>query len=271
MRLGNLQDNSGERGLCGSRTGCGALSTATRRRAGARSGRIPVALQPLADVRMNSRDMAALLPDISVLRDRSRALAMIEAIVSPEWESRYYSFDVRWAEDQQMASMRNGSGDEYSIVFTQHGAFIRGFDHESPMSPALTQQLWPGLIDDVPVAFLPQVSEPAFSCDGRLEATFCLWRLTTHEAWQTGAIDYPQFGGYRTSPDGSEVLAILCDASPRSYLAFASDYYEVTVDPDAAELIWALSPLDSETVAALNPAVTLVDIRSDLNQIGYPA
>jgi hypothetical protein len=33
-----------------------------------------------------------------------------------------------------MASMRNGSGDAYSIVFSSHGAFIRGMEHESPMS-----------------------------------------------------------------------------------------------------------------------------------------
>jgi hypothetical protein len=31
--------------------------------------------------------------------------------------------------------MNNGSGDEYSIVFAPAGAFVRGFDHESPMSP----------------------------------------------------------------------------------------------------------------------------------------
>ena len=35
--------------------------------------------------------------------------------------------------------MRNGSGDEYSITFTDDDAFLRGFDQESPASPfALT-------------------------------------------------------------------------------------------------------------------------------------
>jgi hypothetical protein len=43
---------------------------------------------------VNVTDVAAELPNIPLLRDRCRALAMIEAIVSPDWESRYYSFDA---------------------------------------------------------------------------------------------------------------------------------------------------------------------------------
>jgi hypothetical protein len=56
------------------------------------------------------------LPPPSVLKAVSKALA-----VGP-------------AED--LASMQNGSGDEYSIVFLDDGAaYARGFDHESPVSP----------------------------------------------------------------------------------------------------------------------------------------
>jgi hypothetical protein len=223
------------------------------------------------DMRVNSRDLAARLPDIATLRDRSRALAMLDAIMSPEWESRYYSFTAAWADDQQMASMRNGGGDEYSIVFAPHGAFIRGFDHESPMSPAATDELWPGLVDDIPAVFEPQVNEPAFSYEGRLEATFCLWRETADASWRTGAIEYAEYGGYRTSPDGSEMLAILCDSTADSYLAFATDYYEVTLDPAAASHVWALRRLDPDVVRALNPDVTIADLGADINEIGYPS
>jgi hypothetical protein len=46
---------------------------------------------------------------------------MLDAIMSPEWEWRYYSFDSRWGPGEEMASMRNGSGDAYSIVFSSAG------------------------------------------------------------------------------------------------------------------------------------------------------
>jgi hypothetical protein len=220
---------------------------------------------------MNVHDVAAALPEVSVLRDRCRAIAMLEAVVSPDWASRYYSFDAAWADGEEMASMRNGSGDEYSIVFGSVGAFIRGFDHESPMSPANNDgHLWPGLVEGIPEAFTRQVNEPAFSYDGVLSATFCLWRQPDDSRWQTGTIDFPDFGGYREDPDGSAMIAILCSPGPDAYLAFASDYYETTLDPVATARVWALRPLDDATVATLNPDLTLADVQEDASAIGYP-
>jgi hypothetical protein len=58
----------------------------------------------------------------------SKALAMLDAILSPEWEYRYYSCNGKWAPGETMASMRNGSGDGYFILFNGHGAAIKGFD-----------------------------------------------------------------------------------------------------------------------------------------------
>jgi hypothetical protein len=40
---------------------------------------------------MTAQDVVRRLPDIPVVRDRSRSLAMLDAILSPVWEYRYYS------------------------------------------------------------------------------------------------------------------------------------------------------------------------------------
>jgi hypothetical protein len=219
-------------------------------------------------VRVNVQEVAARLPDVPMLRDRCRALAMIEAIVCPDWEFRYYSFDADWAPGEEMASMRNGSGDAYSIVFAPAGAFIRGLDHESPMSPARHVGLWPGLIGTVPSVFDAQVREPAFSDHGQLDATFVLWRQFSNDSWQTGAIAFPTYGGRRSSPDGSELLTVLIDPGPDTYLGFAADYYEIALDTPAVAHLWALRPLDDAVVTALNPHLTLADIHQDAHQIG---
>jgi hypothetical protein len=39
-------------------------------------------------------------------------------ILSPEWEYRHYSFNASWGPAQELASMRNGTGDDYAIVFS---------------------------------------------------------------------------------------------------------------------------------------------------------
>lgn len=66
------------------------------------------------------------LPDIEGLRKLTESLAMLDAIMSPEWEYRYYSFNSKWGEGEMMASMRNGSGDEYFILFDSHGVIMPG-------------------------------------------------------------------------------------------------------------------------------------------------
>jgi hypothetical protein len=86
------------------------------------------------NVAVIAHDVAGSLPDIATLRERCRSLAVLEAILSPEEQSRYYSFSSSWWEDEEMASMDNGSGDAWSIVFSPAGAFVRGFDHESSMT-----------------------------------------------------------------------------------------------------------------------------------------
>src|SRR5437867_3802029 len=127
---------------------------------------------------MVSQKRLAALPGIESLKRLSQSLAMLDAIMSPEWEYRYYSFNSKWGEAEMMASLRNGSGDEYFILFNPHGAITKGFAHESPMSPYATQsgKPWSGVLDDVPDEFKAFLSEPAFSID---DATFCIWRKYT--------------------------------------------------------------------------------------------
>ena len=212
------------------------------------------------------------LPEISVVRDHSRAMAMLDAILSPEWDSRYYSFDSAWSPTEEMASMRDGSGNEYSIVFSAAGAYARGFDHESPMSPYRVSPLvsWPGLLDTVPEVFRSCVEEPSFSDPDRaMRATVVFWREASDSGWRSGAVEIPAKD--RMDADGAEWLFdVLADGRPEAYQQFAEEYYEVEVDLDAVRHVYALRPLSQGVVSALNPDVVLGDLAEDIVQTGYP-
>ncbi|WP_372337864.1 transposase [Streptomyces sp. MK5] len=224
------------------------------------------------DTAVSVHEVIRRLPEISIVRDRSRAMAVLDAIMSPDWESRFYSFDSRWSPAEEMASMRDGCGNDYSIVFSQAGAYARGFDHESPMSPyRVTPPVpWPGLFDAVPEAFAHNVLEPAFSGhDGIPRVTVCFWRGQADSEWRAGAVQALPTG---VDDEGSAewLFDVLVDGRPEAYQHFAEEHYEVTADIEAIRHVYALRPLTQSVVSALNPDVELVDLADDLAQIGYP-
>jgi hypothetical protein len=113
------------------------------------------------------------------------------------------------------------------------------------------------------------VDEPAFSFVGGLEATVCLWRQPGDDRWQLGTVRFPD---HHSDPDGADHLfAMLTDATPEAYQAFAEDYYDQPVDLDAIRQVYALQPLTDDVVRRLNPELTVRDLAEDLAQIGYPA
>lgn len=157
-----------------------------------------------------------LLPDVDRLRALLQSIAMLDAILSPEWEYRYYSFNSRWSKREQMGSMRDGCGDDFFGLFNSSGCFLKGFAHESAMSPygRKPKAVWPGVLDNVPSAFAAALKEPAFSME---DTTFCIWRRYCDESWQVGDIEFP--GG--TDPDGSQTLLAILDGKPKTYKAWA--------------------------------------------------
>ena len=212
----------------------------------------------------STRSLAAL-PDVATVRRISQAVAMLEAILSPEWEARYYSFDGAWGPGEEMASMRDGSGDEYFILFGSAGAIMKGFAHEAAMSPYRTDppRVWPGIYEAVPDAFESFLREPAFAPE---DVTFCIWRTGQDRVWQCGVADFPA----GPDPDGSEELLRIFDARPDTYRRFAEQYYETRVPLESVERFYRLAPLTDELVAGLNPALRAADVESDAVEIGYP-
>ncbi|MGW3912338.1 hypothetical protein ACWEBX_12575 [Streptomyces sp. NPDC005070] len=220
---------------------------------------------------MTVRDIAAALPDIDTLKDLCRSMAMAEAILNPDGECMY-SYSARWSDSEQAASMRNGSGDEYDIVFAPEGAYIRGFDHESPLSPYHHEDVprpWPGVLDSVPEVFRRHVDEPAFTDEtGCPVVTACLWRETTAPSWQTGRITFP---AHHPDPDGATWLfELLLNPTPEAFQAFAEDYYEVSVDVEALRHIYSLRALGQRDVVALNPSADAETVIAAAKAIGYP-
>lgn len=206
-----------------------------------------------------------LLPEPVTLRRLLQSIALLDAIICPEWEYRYYSFNSAWAPGQQMGSMRSGSGDEFFAHFSAAGCWLKGFDHESPMTPYRLDppQVWRGVLDSVPDEFAPCLREPAFSLDA---TTFCLWRTPSATRWSVGPVRFPSGD---PDPDGSERLLEILDGRPESYREWASEYYEREIPLTAVRHIYKGLPISKSVVEQLNPELSLKELKSDLKEIGY--
>jgi hypothetical protein len=215
---------------------------------------------------MSVLELVRRLPEPTVVRRVSRALAVLDVVLNDDPRTRYYEFDARWSATEEAALMRDGMGNEYSIVFSPEGVFAYGFDHESPMSPYGNDMLpWPGLLDGVPEAFHEQRDDKAFWDPlGAPRATVCFWRTTDDTAWRCGPVE-------NADTDGADWLfELVADGRPEAYLTFAEEYYERALDLEPIRHVYALMPLTEYVVTSLNPQRRLADLTDNIAEIGYP-
>ncbi len=205
------------------------------------------------------------MPGIEELRNHMQRLAAVTAVFSVELGEPQFVFDPRWRKHQQVAFNINGSGDELYFHFLQRGCFIKGFAHESEMTPYKRpdQSIWPGILDNVPPEFNCSLKEPAFSPEA---TTFAIWRLVSDAKWFTGNIDFPA-GEYK---DGSTELLEPLTFSASDFTAWLSDNYEIDVDSGIIESVFDGQPLSEAQMSKLNSSYPIHLIRDAVRATGYP-
>lgn len=206
------------------------------------------------------------LKGINDLKKLLQSLATLDLIMSPEWEYRLYSFNSGWSKNEQMGSMKSGTGDTFIAWFSKEGCFFKGFDHESEMSSWSTkeQKPWPNIYQRVPPELSEALKEPAFSIE---DVSFCFSRLYSEKSWNIGNIEFPE----SDDPDGSEYLLEVLSGNPSSYQNFADEYYEKNIPLEPIRHIYAHKPLTDEIFEYLNSEVTLQSIEKEIAEIGYPS
>ena len=206
-----------------------------------------------------------ILPEAEALIRRTKALSALDLILSPVWEDRYYSFNSRWAAGEQMASMRNGCGDEWWIVFHDSGwAALKGLGHDSPARQAGRDRLSAELKSAIPAALSGFASEPAFRWD---QTSFAAYRRPSDHDW----VWPKEATAFANRSGGEDEFLSLLAGGPEDYVDYAADYFEVDLPLAVVEAIFDLAPITPEMVRMLNPEVSLADIDEQLHgEIGYP-
>lgn len=205
------------------------------------------------------------LSDISTLVQRAKALAVLDLILSPEWQYRYYSFNANWSPREMMASMRDGCGDEWWLVFHSDGwAALKGLAHEAQAWARGGEALSQALIGVLPPMLRAFSEEPAFRWT---ETGFAYYRLPSDSRW-TRANDLTPFFDLEA---GEDFLLRHLVAPAEEYCDFASDYYEREMPIDTVRRVFDLNPITEQMVLSLNSDVILEEIEHELySEIVYP-
>lgn len=206
-----------------------------------------------------SSQRMSLLPPPARLERVTRALAVLDAILCEEWDLRIHSFQQRWdeARGERMASARDGSGDSWFIVFSEHGAFMKGFAHESRLASRGARA---ALLEGLPSVFAHSAVEPAFSMD---DITFALWNVG--RGWHRARLELPD----GRDPDGSAELMRLLGGEPADYVRFAGKYFERELSLTAVRAVYEGAPVTEALLAALGSERTLEELREDLDEVGW--
>lgn len=221
--------------------------------------------------RVSIHHVLAELPTPARLRDLSKALALLDIALSPDddFEDRYFRFEPAGVDGVALASMENGSGDQYYIAFDDEATFAWGFAHESAMTPYVLDpiRVWPGVLDGAPPRFVRLLQHPRFMLDGTFLASTAFWS-ERGEPWRAGPSDPPEDD---EDADGSRLLfELLLDDRPEAFVAFAGEYYEKSVDTDGVRAIYDRQPLTPELARRISPEVDVSNVLFLADKIGYP-
>jgi len=216
-----------------------------------------IIIPPESIVMISTANLEAM-PRRVQLKSICKAISVLDAILCQEWADRYYSYNSKWAPDEEFCGMRNGQGDELLILFQAEGCIINGMVHEYyPKDKTRLTMGLPKIYDE----FI--FGEPVIS----IGTTFCLWS-SSDKKWEI--VDISDFN------DGSEEMLAIFDGNPLSYINWAKDYYEENfiVNDETERIVTSIyegQPLTKEMVHLLaNNLEDWDQLLNDLEEINYP-
>ena len=225
------------------------------------------------------------------LQQLCKSISTLEAIVCPEWEYRYYSYQNDWAKEEECCNMRTGQGEYLYILFREDGVCINGFASESQLNgwkkvsnkkissffdglfgksipnSKLRLDVSAGILENLPLQFHEFIyGEPVKS----IGTTFCIWSTSDKKKWELGKLNLPN-DNYK---DGSSDLLKLLDGNPKTYKTWAEEYYEefeeIFLKLEYVAYIYQGKELTKDLVLQINPNIESFScLEKDLNKIGY--
>ncbi|WKL03295.1 hypothetical protein Q0F98_06490 [Paenibacillus amylolyticus] len=207
------------------------------------------------------------------LRKRMRILAALDIIFSEEEWLRVHQYEDKLQPGVAWGNINNGAGVHLHVLFTNSGTLIKGFDHESPLSPHAREdgEIYPGMYDEVPEALMTVLRDHEETLDME-DVTFCLWKEGNDLSWKVG--NWIQLA--MTEEDeadargGAEFLLGYLEKNTEDYVDWAKGYYDFPDLPlEAVTDVYAEKPVTASLIKQLCPERDVAAALDELQQRGY--
>ncbi|MGE6259953.1 hypothetical protein ACQKCU_19085 [Heyndrickxia sporothermodurans] len=194
------------------------------------------------------------------LKKHVKLFAILDIIFCEEDWLRFYHFDSNWDKDLSLATIDNGAGDHLYILFSEKGVIMKGFDHESFLSPHARDEfaVYPGIYDNTPHALLTLLENDALEKE---EVTFCVWRETNDTTWKRGDVVIPE-----GEDDGSEFLLGTIYQDFEEYVEWARNYHDMPISMEIIQEIFSGIPISEEVIQSLNPDRNVDEAIKEINK-----
>ncbi|WP_419886539.1 hypothetical protein [Paenibacillus sp. B-A-8] len=201
------------------------------------------------------------LPEPEKLKKLLKILSSLNIVLCTEEWLRYHRFVSEFDKNVSLASIDNGSGDDLFIIFAPQGTIIKGFDHESEISPYARDEheVWPGIYEEVPTSLLSFLEDEAINKD---DVTFCFWRENNDLTWQKGKVEIPA-----GAEDGSDFLLETIFGTAEDFVEFAEGYFEITLPLEIIAKVYEGAAITKEMIEALNPDGDVEKILRELTEL----
>jgi hypothetical protein len=185
---------------------------------------------------------------IEDLKKKLKSLAIADAIIESEWEYRYFSYNSQWGQNEEMASMRNGSGGHWFVLFGTDKVAYKCISPDDGLLDNIEE-----IEKQIPTKYKNFISEPAFFIS---EAT-SIWILEQNK--------WIKFG----NPEIKFLIDLeqVITWEPNDYKTWAEDYYEKDLDLNSLKQVFNLG-ITEKVINTLNPTISRSDLQNDLNEIG---
>lgn len=208
------------------------------------------------------------------LRKRMRILGALDIIFSEEEWLRVHHYEDKIQPGLAWGNINNGAGDHLHVLFTNSGTLIKGFDHESPLSPHAREdgEIYPGMYDEVPEALMAVLRDHEETLDME-DVTFCLWQEGNDLPWKVG--NWIQLAMAKEDKadarGGAEFLLGYLEKNSEDYADWAKGYYDLPDLPlEAVAEVYEGKPVTARLIKQLCPERDVAATLGELRQRGYP-